>query len=451
MTESRKATAHPTKSFFVRMITRDISLEDCILDLIDNSIDGALSKQGSPPLGLSSDVDLTSYNIDVSVGPERFDIVDDCGGMTLDEAADYAFSFGRPDDAPQEDFSIGVYGIGMKRAVFKMGGDIRITSTYQDDAAIQSFCVPINVGRWLALKDDVWDFDIEEADDLPAPGVRVFVKDLNEQTRDAFGSPTFVNGLRRTVGRDYALHLARGLDVTVNGEPVEGVDIQLREGAEFKPVRVGYEDEVGGTSVKVEIVAGMAAPPPDDATPDEQKKSDERYGWYVVCNGRVVVAGDKTSVTGWGSEKWPQWHPQYSGFLGLIFFTASDAEVLPLTTTKRSVDTSSALYRRALTRARDVTTRWTSYTNARKQDLEEAKKREAASVSVSIARVEPSKSAVFPAYVSKPREKRANVNYSVPLDRMKALAVAYDRPGMSYRDVGLRTFDEAFRNNVGDD
>lgn len=36
-----KATAFPTKAFFVRMITRDISLEDCILDLIDNSVDGA--------------------------------------------------------------------------------------------------------------------------------------------------------------------------------------------------------------------------------------------------------------------------------------------------------------------------------------------------------------------------------------------------------------------------
>ena len=31
----------PTKKFFVDSITRDISLEKCIMDLIDNSIGGA--------------------------------------------------------------------------------------------------------------------------------------------------------------------------------------------------------------------------------------------------------------------------------------------------------------------------------------------------------------------------------------------------------------------------
>ena len=36
---SLKADASPTKAFFVRMLTRDISLDDCILDLVDRSAD----------------------------------------------------------------------------------------------------------------------------------------------------------------------------------------------------------------------------------------------------------------------------------------------------------------------------------------------------------------------------------------------------------------------------
>ena len=36
--EKKRADANPTKAFFVRMITRDITLEDCIFDLVDNSI-----------------------------------------------------------------------------------------------------------------------------------------------------------------------------------------------------------------------------------------------------------------------------------------------------------------------------------------------------------------------------------------------------------------------------
>lgn len=33
---------NPTKQFFIEMITRDISIEDAIMDLVDNSIDGAI-------------------------------------------------------------------------------------------------------------------------------------------------------------------------------------------------------------------------------------------------------------------------------------------------------------------------------------------------------------------------------------------------------------------------
>jgi len=33
----------PTKELFIYMLTRDVGLENAIIDLIDNSVDGALS------------------------------------------------------------------------------------------------------------------------------------------------------------------------------------------------------------------------------------------------------------------------------------------------------------------------------------------------------------------------------------------------------------------------
>jgi hypothetical protein len=81
---TERADASPTKAFFVRMITRDISLEDCIMDLIDNSIDGAWRREGHRPMGLEQDVDLSPYGIEIAMSPERFSIIDDCGGMSLD-------------------------------------------------------------------------------------------------------------------------------------------------------------------------------------------------------------------------------------------------------------------------------------------------------------------------------------------------------------------------------
>jgi len=43
------ANAFPRKRFFLEMFTRDISLEDCILDLIDNSIDSLVRTKDLDP------------------------------------------------------------------------------------------------------------------------------------------------------------------------------------------------------------------------------------------------------------------------------------------------------------------------------------------------------------------------------------------------------------------
>lgn len=164
-----KASASPTKAFFVRMITRDITLEDCIFDLIDNSIDGAWELEGGRPMGLGDETDLSRYKIGIRIDDDRFEISDNCGGITLDDAVEYAFTFGRKDDAELENFSIGVYGIGMKRAVFKLGSEIEIRSSCRENGVITSFRVPITVDDWLESVDDVWDFDIEASEDLDEP------------------------------------------------------------------------------------------------------------------------------------------------------------------------------------------------------------------------------------------------------------------------------------------
>lgn len=39
--EQRTINANPTKEFFVNMLVRDIQLKQAVIELIDNSIDGA--------------------------------------------------------------------------------------------------------------------------------------------------------------------------------------------------------------------------------------------------------------------------------------------------------------------------------------------------------------------------------------------------------------------------
>lgn len=92
---ARRANAHPTRAFFVRMLTRDISLEDCILDLIDNSIDAAWGSITAKPTKLQSGTKLKKFHIELTVSESTFVISDNCGGISLDDAANYAFTFGR--------------------------------------------------------------------------------------------------------------------------------------------------------------------------------------------------------------------------------------------------------------------------------------------------------------------------------------------------------------------
>lgn len=450
--EKSKAAANPTKAFFVRMITRDITLEDCIFDLIDNSIDGAWELAGGKAMSLENQTDLSQHKITINIDDEYFEISDNCGGITLDEAVEYAFTFGRREDAHPENFSIGVYGIGMKRAMFKLGSTIEIFSTFRERGELLSFKVPIDVDEWLRKGDTIWDFDIEESNHLDAPGVRIRVDNLTDAARRSFENPRFIRNLRRVIARDYAVHLHRGLVIEVQGETVAGWAMELRQGDEFKPMRAQFTNKLDSEEVYVEVLAGMAVPPPDSSEPEDNgDNGQDRSGWYVVCNGRIVLAADKTNVTGWGTEAWPQWHPQYTGFIGIIFFSSKRAELLPLTTTKRSVDETSAIYRQYRAKMREATKKWISYTNTRKQVREEAAKREEIAKAVPIFDIAVRAEVELPKITPTPKVPEANVHYSVPRPKLRELADALGNINMAYRTVGLRSFEYAYSNLVGEE
>jgi hypothetical protein len=454
-----KAHANPSKAFFVRMLTRDISLDDCILDLVDNSIDGAWEQSDQEPTELLQDNALADYQITIELSEDKFTIRDNCGGISLDDAADYAFTFGRREDQEPDGYSVGVYGIGMKRAVFKIGEDIRIRSTYEEEDHLESFVVPIDVREWMKPNIDEtakageavgpsWDFDIEEASALPEAGVEIEIEALLPDVATRLGDPTYARTLRKTLGRDYMVPLMRGLKITVNDVDVVGSSVIFRENEDFLPMRDSYMDG----EVKVEILAGMVSMPPDSTEPDEnEKKSDDPSGWYVLCNGRVVLAADTTTLTGWG-DNLPKWHRQYAGFAGVVLFSAEKSALLPMTTTKRSVDNSSGVYRRALSRMFEPTRTWVSYTNARKADLENAKAKEVAAQLRDIVTIQRRPAVQVPTLrVPSTREKVGNVHFTMPLKRLNALAAGFGDPNLTYRDIGIRSFEYAYDELVEDD
>jgi len=440
---SQKAHAAPTKEFFVYMVTRDITLEDCILDLLDNCLDGSRKDLKKKQIAVQNGTQYKGYSASIRLNAKSFVIEDNCGGISLDDAVNYAFHFGRRPDAPPEgDFAIGLYGIGMKRAIFKLGKKCNVRSSTKEEA----FLVKIDVAEWLSRPSD-WDFDLESIDREKTPGTRLEVGELNEGIPGAFVETVFQNQLRKIISRDYSFFLQKGFAVSLNGTSVAPYAFTFRHSDAFEPVRYSYVDEIG---VEVEITAGMAGLPPEDTSPESTEISEaEYYGWFVACNDRIVLAGDKSTSTVWGDE-FPAWHFQYNGFMGIANFRSSDPRLLPWTTTKREVDLQSPVYLRAITHMKKATRSYIDYTNARKNDLEAAKALELAAVATPIRDLPKREDVLMPQFVSKPRVEIANISYAVPKERALKVADALGNRFMTYKRIGHETFEYYFENEVGE-
>lgn len=427
----------PSKAFFVNMITRDIALSDAILDLLDNAVDGIKRAAGAAP------PDFAPHFAHVAFGPGEFRISDNCGGIPIDIAKEYAFRFGKPDDviADPTPHSIGLYGIGMKRALFKMGRNIDVSSS----TGQESFTVAIDVDKWRKQPDDNWDFPLSNVvtqGTAEPTGTRITVTNLYEGIAREFEAPSFMNSLVRSVQRDYAFILERGLKVTVNESPIVGRMPTLRLSEEVAPMKLAYADD----GVQVQIIAGLAAPPPEDNSPQQRYPEQELYGWYVVCNERVVVTADRTTLTGWGVDTVPSWHPQFFGFMGIVRFESDDPRLLPWRTTKRDVDVSSGVYKRALVKMRQATKDFIEYTNRRKSELRHAREAETAAKSVALSQVPPRERLVLP------KIKKADVRricFDKPVSEIEAVGRALGINAKSLKQVGIAAFDYVRDREVG--
>jgi hypothetical protein len=171
---------NPTKTFFIEMITRDISIKDAILDLLDNSIDGANEINKDSYVGLY---------IDIVVNANEFIIKDNCGGFSLETAQKYAFRFGRPDDAPSTEGSIGRFGVGMKRVLFKIGQVFEVETKTNEN----HFQVDVNVSEWKSKKTIIKN-DLDESFEVEDWNFNY--SDITPETSNLEANGTFIKVIR---------------------------------------------------------------------------------------------------------------------------------------------------------------------------------------------------------------------------------------------------------------
>jgi len=322
--------ANPTKEFFIEMLTRDIKLSRAIIDLVDNSIDGAKNIRANQKYdGLQVNINLTS---------SKFIIKDNCGGFSLELAKEYAFRFGRPPGKEFVKHSIGRFGVGMKRALFKIGRHFIVESKHKND----HFIVEVDVDDWLSGQDESdWKFIYLTKDDIPDhkknlndDGTIITVTKLYENIQSDFRSNAFKNDLTKELSLALSYSLLKGLKVTVNDKLIERKDITFLESDDIKPLF----KKIKVDGVEIKIYAGIGRPSPSNA------------GWYIFCNDRLVLEADKSYITGWkesreDSDNIIKYHNQYAMFRGAVFFDSEDSKKLPMTTTKTGIDSDHSIFK----------------------------------------------------------------------------------------------------------
>src|ERR1700683_3761928 len=85
------ADASPQKNFLIHQLTRDISLRDCILDLVDNSVDGIQNYLARAHKHLKNAKPYMGYHVAITFTDKSFRIVDNCEGIPISVARNYAF------------------------------------------------------------------------------------------------------------------------------------------------------------------------------------------------------------------------------------------------------------------------------------------------------------------------------------------------------------------------
>jgi len=439
--------AMPTKELFIEMLTRDIALIPAIIDLVDNSGDGAKRMK---PQG-----DFKSFWARVVVSRDKFSVSDNCGGITVEIARKYAFRFGRPAGAPALKHSVGQFGVGMKRAIFKIGRKFRVESTTR----MSRFVVEVDVDTWA--NDPKWEFEFKELDVTTThraedTGTTVTVTRLRPDVAEKFSLESFTTELRNELQTRLQDPISRGLATTLNGLPIDVEPMTMLSDPKLAPAhkKVIYNGK-NLEPVTVQLFCGIGR---------SNSKSEERLdaGWHVFCNGRLILEGDKTDVTGWDSDAddvtIPGFHPQYNNLRGFAYFDSDNPARLPWNTTKTGLNTDSSVYRAVKLEMMRLMRPVVDFLNKLKEEKQRnedddekgpLEKLVDAAKPVPVAEVETRPTFTPPVVKAPPKPKgpvMQKIQYQVPylnvLEVKKALGVR------TFTDVGIGTFDYFYNAEV---
>ena len=315
------------RSYVLNAFSSDISTADSILDLIDNSIDAArrnIAQKNSPGDDSFSLPDsYEGYEVRIDLNNDEITVSDNCNGIEEQTLVNNAFRLGAR--SPQE-FSIGAYGVGLIRAFWKLGNDCELNTDTGNNAFMLLFS--------KQLLDDGNDILADRVNTTGKPHNIVKITNLTPEVNIDVKDSEWKKRFAERLSKVYGLCIHKGLKVQLGSDVIEGFCPQIRSDLP----EIFHEEEFETTdAVKVKCQIGIHE---NYRYKDEENWSlrsnssiSNEFGWYVVCNDRVVLIADTSEAVGWTTK----YHTEYNGILGWAFFESKASSLLPWDTTKANI------------------------------------------------------------------------------------------------------------------
>lgn len=333
----------PTKThsgFLENTLTQDITTLEAIYDLIDNSIDAArrdIFKNGN----FVSDIygmpkDYGGYCVNIAVDEKEISINDNSLGFSKNDLENRSFIVGEPSN---HEFGIGQYGIGLKRALLKIGEKYSLITDDSKDRFIIDF----------SNKDIVGDKDFITSKVMKSQNEKsttFIIKDLRSNILPDIQSEAWYKNAIKGISQRYTIYLEKGLKINIKYFEKQKIDIdsvlvKIRKNSRFKPFMKSYDLGSGVTAI---INAGIhyryLFPEENNYSRSNTSKISNEFGIYIICNDRIIVSHSTESIHGWKTK----WHNEYNGFICIVRFISKDPSLLPMNTAKTAITVDSAIF-----------------------------------------------------------------------------------------------------------
>ncbi len=306
----------PSKRLYQSIIA-DYNTELAICELIDNSID--LWTKGGKKY-------LLKIAIHLDTAQQCIKVVDTAGGLKESDVKLIIAPGHTSNSASNE--TIGVFGVGSKRAVVALAQEIKIRTRYKKE---RTLLIEYS-DEWLEKEN--WDLNYHlDSTDIEPNSTIIELTKLRSVIDDSLEKDMIEH-----TGAIYAKLLSNpNLELQING--IKVVPIQFDQAWSFPPnyapQEIIFDTPINDTEViKVRLLGGLIA---------KSEVGQGDYGVYFYCNDRMVLRADKSFTLGFytGGAGLP--HPDINT-LRVFVYLHGNPERMPWTSSKSSINFQNKVF-----------------------------------------------------------------------------------------------------------